>query len=189
MQDPSTIILTKDIREFMDPIRRVHDERIYWFVAKNLPDLFDNFFVSLQEKGNHIGSLAWLPNDYPECKVFEYLNAEAPDAILATHYDSAQVLGTLRERGLIPGIKLGWIHTDYFEGYFPRISQRIDRTFLAHPELKRRWLAAGVSPELIESTGMPVNIPTGELNISKECLAQFGFSPNKDEGTVQSSYK
>lgn len=178
MQDPSTIILTKDIREFMDPVRRMLDERIYWFVAKNLPDLFDNFFVTLQEKGNQVGSLAWLPNDYPECKVLKYLRAEAPDAVLATHYGSAQVLGTLRERGLIPGIKIGWVHTDYFEGYFPRISQRIDRTFLAHPELARRWLAAGVADELIESTGMPVAIPTGELSTAKECFDQIGFSPN-----------
>jgi UDP-N-acetylglucosamine:LPS N-acetylglucosamine transferase len=185
-QDSSTIVLTKDIREFMDPVRRVLDEKIYWFVAKNLPDLFDNFFISLQEQGNHTGSLAWLTNDYPEWKVLEYIKSEAPDAILATHYGAAQVMGTLREKALIPGIKIGWLHTDYFEGYFPRISQRIDRTFLAHPELESRWLAAGVPHELIETTGMPVTLPAGESNTSKEYLVQIGYVPNIKTITIAS---
>ena len=181
---PSTIVLTKNIREFMDPIRRMLDEKIYWFVAKNLPDLFDSIFLSLQEQGNHTASLAWLPNDYQESRLLEYLKAEVPDAILATHYGAAQVLGTIRESGFFPDIKIGWLHTDYFEGYFPRISRRIDRTFLAHPELESRWLAAGVPHELIEITGMPVNIPACESGTTKECLAQIGFAPNVKTITI-----
>lgn len=185
-QAPDTIILKKNIREFMDPARRMLDEKLYWFVAKNLPDFFDSIFLSMQEQGNRIGSLAWLPNDYPELRVLEYIKAEAPGAILATHYGSAQVLGTLREKQLIPGIKIGWLHTDYFEGYFPRISNRIDRTFLAHPELERRWLSAGVPPELIETTGMPVNIIAGDMDSAEECLARFGFSTNVRTITIAS---
>ncbi|MBP1764032.1 MAG: hypothetical protein H6Q65_1090 [Firmicutes bacterium] len=175
-KEPAAIIVQKDIREFMDPIGRRLDEKLYWFVAQNLPILFDNLFHSMQEKGNRVGSLVCLPNDYPEQKVYEYLVAEKPDAILATHYGAAQVLGNLREKGLLPAIKIGWLHTDYFVGYFPRISKRIDRTFLAHPALETGWLAAGVFPDLIETSGIPVNIPAGKLNISKECLIQIGFS-------------
>lgn len=185
-QDPSTIVRVKDIRQFMDPVRRMLDEKLYWFIVKNLPDLFDHIFLSMQEQGNRTGSLAWLPNDYPELKVLEYLKAEAPDAVLATHYGAAQVLGTLREKELLPGIRIGWLHTDYFEGYFPRISKRIDRTFLAHPELENRWLAAGVPPELIETTGMPVNISTGDSNNRKECLARIGFDSNTRTITIAS---
>jgi len=185
-KDPSAIVLTKDIRQFMDPVRRMLDEKLYWFVAKNLPGLFDSIFISLQEQGNHTASLAWLPNNYQELKVLEYLQAETPDAILATHYGAAQVLGTVRENGFLPGIKIGWLHTDYFEGYFPRISQRIDRTFLAHPELESRWLAAGVPPELIETTGMPVSVPACESGTSKECLAQIGFTPDIKTITIAS---
>lgn len=176
-KDSSALVIMKDIRDFMDPLRRKLDEQIYWFVAKNLPDLFDSLFISMQEQGNKAGSLAWLPNDYPDQKVLEYLKAETPDAVLATHYGSAQVLGTLREKGCIPDIKIGWLHTDYFEGYFPRISKRIDRTFLAHPELENRWLAAGVHPELVETTGMPVSIPEEAPDVSKECLVKIGLDP------------
>ena len=176
-QNPTTVVVKKDIREFMDPVGRMLDEKIYWFVVKYLPNLFDNLFQSMQERGNRVGSLAYLPNDYPEQKVCEYIAAEAPDAILATHYGAAQVLGNLKEKGLLSGIKIGWLHTDYFEGYFPRISKRIDRTFLAHSSLATSWLAAGVFPDLIETSGMPVNIPASELDNSKECLATIGFSP------------
>ncbi|MGV8056699.1 MAG: TraU family protein [Smithellaceae bacterium] len=160
------------------------DEKIYWFVAKNSPDLFDSIFFSMQKQGNRAGSLAWMPNDYPEMKVIEYLKAGA--AILSTHYGSAQVLGPLIENALVPGVRIGWLHTDYFEGYFPRIFKRIDRTFLAHPQLESRWLTAGVFPELISTTGMPVNILPGEMNTSKECLTQIGFSPNIRTITIAS---
>jgi UDP-N-acetylglucosamine:LPS N-acetylglucosamine transferase len=176
-QDPSAIVSKKDIRDFMDPLLRIIDEKVYWFIAKNLPLLFDNLFITLQEEGNQAGSLSQLANDYPEEKVLEYIKIEAPDTILATHYGSAQVLGTLREKGLIPGIKIGWLHTDYFEGYFPRISKRIDRTFLAHPELESRWIKAGVPTELVVTTGMPVSVPQGQANASKECLSSIGLDP------------
>lgn len=176
-QDPTAIVLQKDIREFMDPMGRLLDEKIYWFVVKNLPILFDNLFQSMQEHGNRVGSLSCLPNDYPEQKVFEFLEGEAPDAVLATHYGAAQVLGNLRENGLLPNIKIGWLHTDYFVGYFPRISKRIDRTFLAHPALENSWLTAGVFPDLIETSGMPVNIPMVDPDASKEYLRNIGFSP------------
>ena len=185
-QDASTIVLIKDIREFMDPVRRILDEKIYWFVAKNLPEFFDSVFHSLQEQGNRVGSLTWLPNDYPEMKVLEFLREEVPTAILATHYGSAQVLGTLREKGFLPDVKIGWLHTDYFEGYFPRISKRIDRTFLAHPELEKRWLSAGVSSELIETTGMPVNVAVGNALNRKACLAKIGFDPDTKTITIAS---
>lgn len=185
-QDPAAIVLQKDIREFMDPMGRMLDEKIYWFVVKNLPILFDNLFQSMQEQGNRVGSLTCLPNDYPEQKVYEYLVDEAPDAVLATHYGAAQVLGNLRENGLIPNIKIGWLHTDYCVGYFPRISKRIDRTFLAHPALENSWLTAGVFPDLIETSGMPVNIPIDEPDDFKECLTHIGFSPSIKTITIAS---
>ncbi|WP_052091884.1 glycosyltransferase [Paenibacillus sp. FSL H7-0357] len=185
-QNSEAIILQKDIREFMAPVERILDEKLYWFVVKNLPTLFDSLFQARQEQGNSVGSLSSLRNDYSEQKVHEYLLAENPDSILTTHYGAAQVLGNLREKGFIPGIKIGWLHTDYFEGYFPRISKRIDRTFLAHPSLETRWLSAGVFPDLVETSGMPVDIPLNKMDISKECLKHIGFSPYVTTITIAS---
>ena len=68
-KDPFAIILQKDIREFMDPMTRILDEKLYWFVAKNLPFLFDNIFQSMHKQRKCIGSLNYLPSDYSEKRV------------------------------------------------------------------------------------------------------------------------
>ncbi len=174
-KDPCAIILQKDIREFMDPITRMLNEKLYWFVAQNLPLLFDNLFQTMQERGKCVASLTCLPSEYSEQKVYEYILEEDPDAVFATHYGAAQILGNLREKALMPNIKIGWLHTDYFVGYFPRISKRIDRTFLAHPALETSWLESGVFSDLFETSGMPVNVQETDSDISKKCLDQIGF--------------
>lgn len=176
-KDPAAIVLLQDIRAFMHPIWRKIDERLYWFVANNLPECFESLFRSMQARGNCVPSLSLLPNQYPEEKVLAYLKSETPDAVLATHYGSAQVLGTLRDRGLLP-VKIGWLHTDFFEGYFPRISKRIDRTFLAHAELEQRWLAAGVPADKVTTSGMPVRIPDELRRDRGASLARLGLVPD-----------
>jgi UDP-N-acetylglucosamine:LPS N-acetylglucosamine transferase len=170
-------VVLQDIREFMHPLWRWVDERLYWFIAGNLPESFDALFHALQARGKRVPSLAWLSNDYPEDKVRSFLEAQAPDTVLATHYGSAQVLGTLRERGLLAQVNIGWLHTDFFEGYFPRISKRIDRTFLAHPDLESRWLAAGVTPDKVTTSGMPVRAPAADGATRETVLTALGLAP------------
>ena len=174
---PDARVVLQDIREFMHPLWRWVDERLYWFIAGNLPESFDALFHALQARGKRVPSLAWLSNDYPQDKVRAFLEAQAPDAILATHYGSAQVLGTLRERGLLAQVSIGWLHTDFFEGYFPRISKRIDRTFLAHPELEARWLAAGVAPDKVTTSGMPVRVAAADGKTREMALTALGLAP------------
>lgn len=177
-QDPAARVILQDIRAFMHPVWRRIDERLYWFVANHLPESFESLFRSLQARGNRVSSLSLLPNDYPEEKVLAYLASQAPQAVLATHYGSAQVLGTLRDRGLLPDVRIGWLHTDFFEGYLPRISKRIDRTFLAHAELESRWLAAGVAADKVATSGMAVRIPADEPGARQRTLARLGLSPD-----------
>jgi len=174
--DPAASVILQDIRKFMNPIWRKIDERLYWFIANNFTESFDVQFRSIQTRGNSVQSLSVLPN-YPEEKILTYIESQAPDAILATHYGAAQVLGALRERGLLSDIKIGWLHTDFFEGYLPRISKRIDRTFLAHHELEVRWLAAGVPRDKIATTGMPVHIPTNGHNGRQDTLKKHALNP------------
>ncbi|MFZ3126105.1 MAG: glycosyltransferase [Acidovorax sp.] len=175
---PDARVVLQDIREFMHPLWRWVDERLYWFIAGNLPESFDALFHALQARGKRVPSLAWLSSDYPEDKVRSFLEAQAADTVLATHYGSAQVLGTLRERGLLAQVNIGWLHTDFFEGYFPRISKRIDRTFLAHPELESRWLAAGVPPDKVTTSGMPVRAPAADGATRETVLMALGLAPD-----------
>jgi UDP-N-acetylglucosamine:LPS N-acetylglucosamine transferase len=175
-QDASARVLLQDIRSFMSPAWRKIDERLFWFIAKHLPESFDTLFLTMQARGSSVPSLSLLPNDYPEEKVLAFLKSQAPDAILATHYGAAQVLGTLRERELLAEIRIGWLHTDFFEGYFPRISKRIDLTFLGHPELETRWRDAGVPPEKVTTSGMPVQIPERKLGTREDALRALGLA-------------
>ncbi|HCG38717.1 MAG TPA: UDP-N-acetylglucosamine--LPS N-acetylglucosamine transferase, partial [Pseudomonas sp.] len=175
-QSPATRVLMQDIRTFMHPVWRRVDERLYWFVANHLPECFESLFRTMQARGSRVASLSMLPNDYPEESVSAYLTAQRPDAVLASHYGAAQVLGTLREKGLLSDTRIGWLHTDFFEGYFPRISKRIDRTFLAHPELETRWLAAGVPADKVVTSGMPVRIPAASADARRATLQGLGLS-------------
>lgn len=175
---PDVSVVLQDIREFMHPLWRWVDERLYWFIAGNLPKSFDALFHALQTRGKRVPSLARLPNDYPQDKVLSFLRTQKPDVILATHYGAAQLLATLRERGLLTQVRIGWLHTDFFEGYFPRISKWLDRTFLAHPELEARWHDAGVPPEKVTTSGMPVHPPDGNGSNRRQALEALGLASN-----------
>jgi processive 1,2-diacylglycerol beta-glucosyltransferase len=61
----------------------------------------------------------------------------------------------LREKGYLNDINIGWIHTDFFKGCFPRISKRIDKTFVGHNKLEKMWLYSGISKNKVETTGIP----------------------------------
>ncbi|WP_024788213.1 MULTISPECIES: MGDG synthase family glycosyltransferase [unclassified Lebetimonas] len=174
--NPYAVIVLKDIRDFMNPLWRKIDEKLYWLVAGNCPELFDVLFQEIQMRGNSVPSLALLPNDYPDEKVFEFIQSQQPDVILSTHYGAAQVLGNLREKGKLKNIKIGWLHTDFFQGYFPRISKRIDQTFLAHRKLYKMWLSAGVPSEKIITTGMPVYVPEYEHKDQKTILDKYNLA-------------
>ncbi|GAX88380.1 conserved hypothetical protein [Lebetimonas natsushimae] len=156
-KNPDTVVVLKDIRDFMNPLWRKIDEKLYWYIAGNTNKFFDLIFFNFIKKGIGTDFLS-LPNDYPEKKVLKFINEMSPDSILATHYGSAQILAMLREKGYLKGIKIGWLHTDFFKGYFPRISKRIDKTFLGHNKLENMWLLSNIPNTKIETTGIPVNI-------------------------------
>ncbi len=176
-RSPDAVVILKDIRTFMNAAWRALDERLYWFVATNLPNSFDALFNSFQHRGSRVVSLASLPCNYSEERVTAYLRREAPDAILATHYGAAQLMGTLRERGLLTKTRTGWLHTDFFGGYFPRISKRIDRTFLAHADLEAHWVDAGVPPDKVITSGMPVDVPNANRQKLRRRFADHGLLP------------
>jgi UDP-N-acetylglucosamine:LPS N-acetylglucosamine transferase len=177
-RQPAASVVFKDIRAFMNPAWKVVDERLYWLVAANLPQSFDALFTSFSNSGARARSLASISQDYDVDAVLAFIRAEAPDSILATHYGAAQLLGGLREQSLLGDTPIGWVHTDYFVSYFPRISKRIDRTFVAHPELARSWLAAGVPESRVVSTGMPVDVPSAGRTDCRADLSGYGLAPD-----------
>jgi hypothetical protein len=58
--NPAALVILQNIRTFMHPRWCRIDERLYWFVANNLPECFESLFRSMQARGNRVPSLAPL---------------------------------------------------------------------------------------------------------------------------------
>ena len=159
-QNPNAEVELKNIRDFMGPTARKIDEKLYWFVFKNLPETFNKAYLKSMENGLQVNDLSEIKTGYNEEALLEYIKSSHADTVIATHYGSAINLGNLKTSGKLPGIKTAWVHTDYIEHFFPRISQRLDKTFLCHSELANSWQDVGVNPDKVAVTGIPVrNLP------------------------------
>lgn len=159
-QDPTAEVELKNIRDFMSPTNRKIDEKLYWFVFKHMPDTFNKAYLKSMETGLQVKDLSDIKTGYNEQALLEYIQKSGARNVIATHYGSAINLGNLKTAGKLPNIKTAWVHTDYIEHYFPRISQRLDKTFVGHNELARSWQNSGVVADKVAVTGIPVrNLP------------------------------
>lgn len=157
---PDAEVELKNIRDFMPKTSNKIDEKLYWFVFKNMPNAFNSAYLKSMEAGLQVKDLSDLKSGYNEASLLEFIKSSHADTVIATHYGSAIHLGNLKTSGQLPGIKTAWVHTDYIEHYFPRISQRLDKTFVGHTDLAKSWHEAGVSEDKVAVTGIPVrNLP------------------------------
>ncbi len=157
-KDPTAVIELKNIRDFMPKWRNVLDEKLFWFVVKKMPERFNKMFLSKMDKTNKDHNyLEHITNGYSEKDVLSYLQSKKPTHIIATHYGSAETLIKLRQQGQLKDTPIGWLHTDYFEGYFPQISRHIEHTFLGIKALEDRWNDRGVDDSKVTTTGLPIN--------------------------------
>ena len=175
---PNSDVLLKDIRDFMNPIWRKIDEKLYWFIVKNLPKSFETLFKTMQDKWNKTNSISKLATDYSEEDVLNYIKKESPYTILSTHYWAVQVLSKFREEWLLLDINIWWLHTDYFVWYFPKISNRIDKTFLAHSKLEEEWAKYWVPSDKFLTTWMPVNVKNELSNKNINVFDFFNLDKN-----------
>jgi hypothetical protein len=167
-------VVMKNIRDFI-PSKALEwiDRKAFYLLFENAPNLFDTIYKNTMAEGNRIPDLADKGSSYNEEMLLEYLIKENPSSIIATHYGSAEVLGNLRAKGHLSNTRIGWIHTDYMEAYFPRISERIDDSFLAHDDLTQKWIESGVPSNKVHTTGMPLNdIIFGNIETNEFMKAQ-----------------
>ncbi len=156
--NPENEVVLKDIRDLSSSTKEFIDRKVYLFIVKHFPNLFDKLFRSHVENGEGFKRFEDWATFYDKQRVAKYLDDERPDVVLATHYGAAETIAALRESGAIRDLPVGWMHTDYFLGYFHRISKAVDRTFLPHEAMKDSWLANDVPIERISTTGLPVNM-------------------------------
>lgn len=133
-KDSTAIVKLQNIRDYKSPIQEKMSTKLFWFVVKNYPDFYTKKFKEHMDEGNQTPSLDEFGGEYQIAPLVRDIDNFKPTAILSTHHGAAQTVSNLRGKGLYRNIKIGWLHTDYFQGYFPRISKQVDKTFLAHPD-------------------------------------------------------
>jgi UDP-N-acetylglucosamine:LPS N-acetylglucosamine transferase len=185
-KEPNTQIILKNIRDFMNPTWANVDEKLFWFIVKKYPKTFTRLFKGVMARGERTNRLSDLSRAYDEKALLSFIEVHGPDALLATHYGSALALSNLRADGKLLNRRIGWLHTDYISHYFPRLSKSIDRSFLPHPELEKIWLAAGLDPKKVATTGMPLNPELFKPIDPRAFLLSQGLDPTKKTITIAS---
>lgn len=158
-RSPETEVILKDVRDFQPPHLRKMLGDSYDLLTRRLPDVYDGGFkayMKLGERKEVIPQLAHIQN-LPTKKILKWIRAQNASAILSTASAATEVLITLRNRGELNGYPMAWQHTDYVpEEYFAHLSRWMDMTFLPHASLREFWLAQGIDPSRVMTSGMPL---------------------------------
>jgi processive 1,2-diacylglycerol beta-glucosyltransferase len=178
-KDPTVVVELKNIRDFMPKWRASLDEWLFWTVVKKAPDRFDQMFNSKMDQGRaRFQFVDGLTKNYSQEQMIEYLEQQKPTHILTTHYGSTEALIRLRKAGHYKNTPVGWLHTDYFTGYFPRISQNIDMTFLGIDALENEWAKHGLDSSKVATTGLPINPQIFESFDQESFMNEKGLKPD-----------
>ena len=176
-REGGTEVTIKVIQDFYKgPVQKI-EEKLRLSVFNNYPKIYDKFYSSAMAHGNQVSNVGSLNNRYDSNLLLKFIKESNPDVIIAAHYASAVALIELREKGELENIKIVWVHTDYLEGYFPRISKAVDQTFLPK-QLEEVWKANGVPEEKIQAVGIPLS-PTLFESVDKiSFMTERGLDPN-----------
>lgn len=98
-----------------------------------------------------------------------------PDVLLHTHFLPPEVLSSSTRRGLPQAV----VVTD-FVAHRLWIRPGVDRYFVAADEVRVHLEAAGVEPERVRVTGIPIDLRYGALPTRAEARAQLELAPDRD---------
>lgn len=176
-RDSQAEVVIKDIRDFMPRWYERFDRFLFWFIVKRFPNVYTRLYEKAMNDGNSTPTLDLLRKDYDEVQLLAYLKKENPDRIIATHYGSALSLGNLREHGDLTDTPISWYTGEFIRGFFPRISQRLDKTYLLHEQNAQVWQEQGVPAEKYVITG-PTLRPDIDTPVNRdEVLRAAGLDP------------
>ncbi|MEO0336771.1 MAG: glycosyltransferase, partial [Pseudomonadota bacterium] len=89
-------------------------------------------------------------------RVRRYLEAEAPDVIITTHFGMAMTLGYLRELGYFSEVPVSWVHLDVLSNFFfYQVADYLDQVFLPNQGMVDKW-ADYIDPEKLTASGVPI---------------------------------
>jgi phosphatidylserine/phosphatidylglycerophosphate/cardiolipin synthase-like enzyme len=179
-QDPEANVVIKNIWEFSNEWVVKAKHKAWSMTLHNFPALRDIGYQNAMKNGNKAEDLADIKQYhrlFSKDKAYDYLAKMRPDAVIATNYSGAEILRVLRQEGNLANTKVGWVVTDYAEGYWPRVSKFFDKTFLPHPAMQSVWESRGVSADKLSITGLPLNPYVFVPADRKDVFEKAGFDP------------
>lgn len=90
-------------------------------------------------------------------RLYTLIEAQQPDYILCTHPFASQLCARLKRDGMLPGVRLGTVLTDFAPHDQWLIgAEWVDYFFVAHRQMRRAIIDRGVAPEKVFVTGIPI---------------------------------
>ncbi len=178
-EDPSVTVELVNIRDsILSETRAKVDEWAFWKIVKNFPKIYDFLFQRAMRRGVESHQLD-TNTEYDGDTILKKVEEFKPTNIITTHFGSTLALINLREKNHLAKIPVAWLHTDYFKGYFPRISKNIEMTFLGADALTQTWKGEGLNSDQVVTTGLPINSKAFEKIDRAQVFASNGLDPAK----------
>ena len=141
---PKTIVVLKDVTDFGDELlgskklANTLDQSLYMTIFNHFPNVYTSLYNNKMQENLLNQRMEDSDISIKEEEFYQYLKEEAQNHslnhVLSTHYMGARALGALKSKGQmqsapLKNTRISWVNTDYFIGYFPRISQYLDKNF------------------------------------------------------------
>ncbi|MDI6869851.1 MAG: glycosyltransferase [Bacillota bacterium] len=148
------------LRTFNRYLSRVAEEA-YYAMTKHTPRMY-KFFYEVESKS--AARLVRVETRLGRGMLLRILEEIQPDCVISTHFLPAGVLDRLGERVKVPQ---GVVLTDY-ESHPLWLYPGVDAYFVAHSGMRKELVAAGVQPERIHVTGIPIKAEFGAVRDREE---------------------
>lgn len=149
--------LVEDTLDHARPLFRKTYAGMYLGLADRVPSFWSRFYAQTDRQPTPLDPVAagrTLSTRFGVRGLPALLDALRPDAIICTHFLPMEVLGPLRERGMIAPVY--GVVTDYRAHQFWACSG-IDGYFAPTPVAAAQLVAAGIDRSAVHVTGIPVD--------------------------------
>ncbi len=153
---PAADIRVKDTLEFTSSFFGNFYKEFYLFQIKYIPWLWGVFYYSLDIPLVYslMKPIRRLMNAMSFGRLADYMIAENPSMIVATHFMSVEVASSLKKRGKLSA-KLVTVVTDYLP-HFVWMAEGVDAYIVASSEAKEELTRRGVPQERVHLLGIPI---------------------------------
>lgn len=171
--DAELIDCVKYINKALDVVTT----KAYSEMAKKAPHTWGHIY-----KGSEKGPLAQISttsNKVMALKLKKLLEEKSPDLVICTHPFASQMCSYLKRKEKVD-VQIATVLTDFaIHNQWIVGHEYTEYFFVSHLGMKKDLIDAGVSPEKIHATGIPLSNKFLLEYDKNEILEQFGLTPGK----------